>query len=62
MPQGNLWNYEMITSNFFVDFRLIENGDRIDKLVNSLDPDDRRSVREAFDYLNGLVRKYADNE
>jgi DNA primase large subunit len=52
----------MITSNFFVDFRLIENGDQINQMVNSLDLDDRRSVRETFDYLNGLVRKYTDNE
>ncbi|ARD84329.1 hypothetical protein ACLIKE_05395 [Ferroplasma acidiphilum] len=52
----------MITSNFFVDFKLIENVDAIDGIVNSLVPENRSSVREAFEYLNGVVRKYADNE
>ncbi|WP_298275183.1 hypothetical protein [Ferroplasma sp.] len=52
----------MITSNFFVDFKFIENSRRIDDTVNSLDLDNRRSVREALDYLNGLIRKYSEEE
>ena len=52
----------MITSNFFVDFKFIEDPGSIDNTVNSLEIDNRRSVREALDYLEGLIRKYSDNE
>jgi DNA primase large subunit len=52
----------MITSNFFVDFKLIKDGNRIDSMVNSLAVDDRKDVREALEYLNGVIRKYADDE
>ncbi|WP_337859967.1 hypothetical protein [Ferroplasma sp.] len=52
----------MITSNFFVDFRLIRDEKRMDEIVNSIDINARRVVVEAFDYLNGLVRKYSDNQ
>jgi DNA primase large subunit len=52
----------MITSNFFVDFRVIRDKKHMDRMVNSLDINYIKSVREAFDYLNGLIRKYANNE
>ncbi len=52
----------MIKSNFFVDFRLISDPERIGKLVESLEKDDRRLVMEAFTYMEGLVKKYSNNE
>ena len=52
----------MITSNFFVDFTLIKDPDKIENTVNSLEIDNRRSVREALDYLSGLIRKYSNEE
>jgi DNA primase large subunit len=52
----------MITSNFFVDFTLIKDSDKIESMVNSLEIDNRRSLREALDYLSGLIRKYNKEE
>jgi|GEM_PF-1564076 len=52
----------MISSNFFVDFNLIGDANRIDSIVNSLDTEDRKDVREALEYLKGVIRKYADDE
>ncbi|MEM0140028.1 MAG: DNA primase large subunit PriL [Ferroplasma sp.] len=45
-----------------MDFEFIENYEKINELANSLDIDDRRNVMEAFTYLEGLVKKYSENE
>jgi len=57
----------IITSNFFIDLNLINDKDKIKSILNSRSTDITetekysRYRRDAFDYIENLIKKYSDN-
>ncbi len=50
----------MIHSKFFIDFNLLQSEEKLENLVNSIG--ERKYIIESDNYLNGLIKKYANNE